>query len=1625
MQKACLILLITFTYIFSQPFSSSAQVRQIQLDTISTNNETLKLSFFSALEGYIASTGNSTDWVGYTTDSGRTVTKKYINSIVYQGLSVTSQFFNINGLKAFNKDELIVYGLYFLTPAILSSSDGGITYEMVFYSIYNPVSPNIGITDMIFPGNGMTGYAVDEDRILKSVNKGKSWSVIKTDAGSRFGHVEAVNENSLFVFSTDYDANKLIKSVDGGATWQNLILPVINESKLRYCNFFNASMGWISTLDADFVNRVYKTTDGGGTWVLVNDVLESGLYKIKFIDENIGYGLIMQNTVVKTSDGGTVWEPLKRDNNFSYLGYSHNDIQCFSVNQFWAAGNRNFMEITSNGGGVPVPKAFFKIDTIGVANTGIVNLVNKSKSSYSFKWYVNGILISNAYNASYNHIAARTIDTIMLISTNGNISDTLQKYQYFPSPVKIFSFSPTEGVTGSAITITGQNFAGVSKVYFGGVLANSFSILSTTQIRAIVGTGASGAVLVQNDNASGILNGFKYLPPPQNNLSYTVSDTILCKSETATVLIQSSEAGVEYELLDSVNNVYGRVMGNGNTAIITTSPIADSKTFKIKAYRSGYPQTARIFDRKVFIRVEKTRSVFTSSRINILPGETVNFGNQSIDANSFAWKFNQDASINTTNDFLPGNISYGSEGLKSLSLISISNNGCRDTLTGDAVYVYNGSGTNNNCIAEAIREFDTPNFYGSLNPVLLTNDDGLLITGSGNKPFLKSQFGLSKNFKEDAVAFISKFTKNGVLAWTLQINQFGKFSESATDKQGNLYISGSAAALSYLKLVNGDSIRIASSPKDSTSDNEDGFIVKLDSAGNYIWHAVFDDPSPDYQGYPRRGGLPRHIAVKDGHIVIAGNFLANLAYYKNKISTNLVSLKNSIDPNDLRNNFIIKLDTAGNLKWHTYIENQSVNQLSSISGVEIDSLNNIIFSANYESEVIIKDRNSVNTVEFSSPVATSNAYIMKFDSTGRYTWYDDFKSTTINDLTLDEQNNIYITGAGDRSFIKHSSGLTKSEAVGNFYIMKFNPMGINRWITGFVADTTEGSSNFGNGYTILCKKNNLYITGGVWLYNADSISCVLKSLDGNDLAIKFRESEFSIINYDTAGVLQRVIKSGLNNGGGSIIPNKLLIDKTNNFIISGGADCSNNDSSSFIAFHNIIPIRTFGVDGFILKLGPDYCYANSKPLANAGNDRAICSGETISIGSNTEADGDSYYWRSTSREFISTIANPDVAPDTTTSYFLTVINKQGFIQRDTVRVTVTKTPEARAGKDFSICTGNSLAIGTTAATGSNYLWSSDPAGYTATVANPTVSPLVTTTYYLSVSNGSGCVGKDTVTITVKDRYNPSVAIGVSANYVCKTIPITFSANTFDGGSAPTYQWLLNGVNVGGNSNVYITDSLKHNDVVKLKMTSSFSCASPKQVESNEITMFMIDVNKPDITITGNSSVIIGQSSAISTNVQNEGSWPDYLWQDSNSIHAWEYVANSWGASITYAPVENGQKLRCILRSTAECAIPQYDTSNVLTFIVSGVTDINSPISSIVKIYPNPATSQLIIDKLSLLDKWETLVLYSQTGQVFINQHKLIGLTKTILDISLLPPGTYYFKLTRKTGKPLYHKFIKQ
>ncbi|WP_276485634.1 FG-GAP-like repeat-containing protein [Paraflavitalea pollutisoli] len=505
--------LFSFAICFMLSISyASAQLKQMYLDA-DEDNDIRKLSFYSPTEGYVA----FARWIGYTTDGGKTYTKKSItlNNVNYGSFTnINLTFgFGIEGVKAFDKNTLIVYGDYGLVPAILASLDGGNSFKLVFHSQYDPMQLRTGIKDVIFPKNDNTGYAVDADRILKTTDKGMTWTVSASRPGYYFGRLEAVDNNNVLALGSGNNSNGLLKTSNGGTSWPAINLP--RTGTANYAYFLDASTGWLS-MYSESKYYFYKTTNGGQSWTQQNDVeatpFEGGLFR--FTDVNTGYALVRPYQVYKTSNSGVTWEPLSRETPFTYLGYTHYDLQCYSATQVWAGGGHGFLEMTDNGG-APRAAAYFKIDTVGMYKAGEVKLLNFSRTGCQYQWLVNGSLVSTSYNATYTHDIVLSVDTVQLIVTAGGKSDTLARYPpfYDGGIAKATSYFPQSGSEGTMVTIYGSKFNTVSGVSFGGVKATAFTILSDTAMTAVIAAGNTGTITLKQFYGTIPVGGFTYYAP--------------------------------------------------------------------------------------------------------------------------------------------------------------------------------------------------------------------------------------------------------------------------------------------------------------------------------------------------------------------------------------------------------------------------------------------------------------------------------------------------------------------------------------------------------------------------------------------------------------------------------------------------------------------------------------------------------------------------------------------------------------------------------------------------------------------------------------------------------------------------------------------------------------------------------------------------------------------------------------------------------------------------------------------------------------------------------------------------------------------------------------------------------
>ncbi|MFZ4521501.1 MAG: LamG-like jellyroll fold domain-containing protein [Bacteroidales bacterium] len=123
----------------------------------------------------------------------------------------------------------------------------------------------------------------------------------------------------------------------------------------------------------------------------------------------------------------------------------------------------------------------------------------------------------------------------------------------------------------------------------------------------------------------------------------------------------------------------------------------------------------------------------------------------------------------------------------------------------------------------------------------------------------------------------------------------------------------------------------------------------------------------------------------------------------------------------------------------------------------------------------------------------------------------------------------------------------------------------------------------------------------------------------------------------------------------------------------------------------------------------------------------------------------------------------------------------------------------------------------------------------------------------------------------------SITITASANNVCSGSLVTFTAAPVNGGTAPQYQWKVNGINSGTNNPVFI-HSPANNDAVTCILTSNAPGATGNPATSNVIQMAVVPLVPVSVSITASANPVCqGDTVQYTAHMVNAGSNAALQW----------------------------------------------------------------------------------------------------------------------------------------------------
>jgi len=258
-----------------------------------------------------------------------------------------------------------------------------------------------------------------------------------------------------------------------------------------------------------------------------------------------------------------------------------------------------------------------------------------------------------------------------------------------------------------------------------------------------------------------------------------------------------------------------------------------------------------------------------------------------------------------------------------------------------------------------------------------------------------------------------------------------------------------------------------------------------------------------------------------------------------------------------------------------------------------------------------------------------------------------------------------------------------------------------------------------------------------------------------------------------------------------------------------------------------------------------------------------------------------------------------------------------------------------------------------------------------------------------------CVSAPSVTFSDTVVVHPSlvpaahISAGITGDTLCVGDVATFTATPVNGGTAPTYQWNVNGL-IYAFSNPFVYTPA-NGDVITCDMTSNYVCPLPATVTSNSVTMTVNTTEVPtiDITVSPGSSICAGQTATFTVHSLYGGTAPFYRWTR-NGVNV------ATGPAYLYVP-SNGDVVYAMMASSATCRTADSVFSNHITMNTATPSVLSVSISS-------SGGSTLSINQPDTLTAVVTGV-FTPTYQWFANGAAIAGATTRQYVVSSALAGT--------------------
>ncbi len=272
------------------------------------------------------------------------------------------------------------------------------------------------------------------------------------------------------------------------------------------------------------------------------------------------------------------------------------------------------------------------------------------------------------------------------------------------------------------------------------------------------------------------------------------------------------------------------------------------------------------------------------------------------------------------------------------------------------------------------------------------------------------------------------------------------------------------------------------------------------------------------------------------------------------------------------------------------------------------------------------------------------------------------------------------------------------------------------------------------------------------------------------------------------------------------------------------------------------------------------------PIVYDGRDTAFCLADTIQLGSNPISDFN-YEWSPIKKLSQFNICNPKAYVDSSIIYYLKVTSRSSrCFSTDTVIITKLNNPVLKLGADTSICLGDSVTI--SSGTYFSYQWSNGDK-----TPSIIISPVVKTTYTLTVSSSDGCKAIDDKIIDVNPL--PKANAGKDST-ICNGSKYSLSAI---GGQF--YQW-----NIGSFNQVVPINPVK-TTTYTVTVLNNFNCSNSDDIIVTVVQLPIVIIDKDDTICKGET---------VSLSVNGNGTYTWNTGQTSSFINVSPTITSTYSVS---------------------------------------------------------------------------------------------------------------------------------